>query len=157
LSPTTSVCFTIYFISISHIQIAVSIASIGLISQVANDLWEVKDKTIKNLTKDDISIVDYKSKLVRQSQHLLYLASWSPLISCSFRSSCTRKSQVIQQDCGEREDMKVMSSRLPTCTPISFLLACLSLSPSSQAVAQYVRLLLGSYCHFVPLITITIS
>jgi len=42
-----------------------------LISQVAEDLWEVKDKTIKNLTKDDISIVDYKNKLVKQSQAAL--------------------------------------------------------------------------------------
>jgi len=40
---------------------------IGLISQVAEELWEVKDKTIKNLTKDDITIVDYKMNLVKQS------------------------------------------------------------------------------------------
>ncbi|KAG5635338.1 hypothetical protein H0H81_011670 [Sphagnurus paluster] len=38
-----------------------------LISQVAEELWEVADKTIKNLTKADISIVDYKRNLVRQS------------------------------------------------------------------------------------------
>jgi ATP-binding cassette subfamily F protein 2 len=42
-----------------------------LISQVAEDLWEVKDKTIKNLTKQDISIVDYKRTLVKQSQAAL--------------------------------------------------------------------------------------
>jgi ATP-binding cassette, subfamily F, member 2 len=40
---------------------------VGLISQVAEELWEVADKTIKNLTKQDISIVDYKKNLVRQS------------------------------------------------------------------------------------------
>jgi len=38
-----------------------------LISQVGEERWEVADKTIKNLTKQDISIVDYKRNLVRQS------------------------------------------------------------------------------------------
>ncbi|KAF8166008.1 P-loop containing nucleoside triphosphate hydrolase protein [Crassisporium funariophilum] len=38
-----------------------------LISQVAEELWEVADKTIKNLTKRDITIVDYKKNLVKQS------------------------------------------------------------------------------------------
>ncbi|KAF8076986.1 P-loop containing nucleoside triphosphate hydrolase protein [Lyophyllum atratum] len=38
-----------------------------LISQVAEELWEVADKTIKNLTKRDISIIDYKKNLVKQS------------------------------------------------------------------------------------------
>ncbi|KAF8954998.1 P-loop containing nucleoside triphosphate hydrolase protein [Flammula alnicola] len=38
-----------------------------LISQVAEDLWEVGNKTITNLTKQDISIIDYKKNLVRQS------------------------------------------------------------------------------------------
>ncbi|KAF9463628.1 P-loop containing nucleoside triphosphate hydrolase protein [Collybia nuda] len=38
-----------------------------LISQVAEELWEVADKTIKNLTKKDITIVDYKKNLVKQS------------------------------------------------------------------------------------------
>ncbi|KAF9039656.1 ATP-binding cassette transporter [Hymenopellis radicata] len=38
-----------------------------LISQVAEELWEVANKTIRNLTKEDISIVDYKKNLVKQS------------------------------------------------------------------------------------------
>ncbi|KAF8329913.1 P-loop containing nucleoside triphosphate hydrolase protein [Amanita rubescens] len=38
-----------------------------LISQVAEELWEVADKTIKNLTKVDISIIDYKKNLIKQS------------------------------------------------------------------------------------------
>ena len=42
---------------------------IGLISQVAEELLEVPNKTIKNLTKHDISIVDYKKNLVRESKH----------------------------------------------------------------------------------------
>ena len=43
----------------------------GLISQVAEELWEVKDKTINNLTQEDITIVDYKKNLVKQSEWLL--------------------------------------------------------------------------------------
>ncbi|ORX34490.1 ATP-binding cassette transporter [Kockovaella imperatae] len=39
-----------------------------LISQVADDLWEVKDKTVTNLTKEDITIVDYKKSLAKRSQ-----------------------------------------------------------------------------------------
>lgn len=39
-----------------------------LISQVAQDLWEVKDNTITNLTKMDMSIVDYKRGLAKRSQ-----------------------------------------------------------------------------------------
>ncbi|KAF4619511.1 hypothetical protein D9613_004634 [Agrocybe pediades] len=39
-----------------------------LISQVAEELWEVANKTIINLTKKDISIVDYKKNLIRESQ-----------------------------------------------------------------------------------------
>lgn len=38
-----------------------------LISQVAEELWEVKKKKIRNLTKEDISIVDYKNILVKES------------------------------------------------------------------------------------------
>ncbi|KAJ2925818.1 hypothetical protein H1R20_g11281, partial [Candolleomyces eurysporus] len=38
-----------------------------LISQVAEELWEVADKTIKNLTKAEISIIDYKKNLIKQS------------------------------------------------------------------------------------------
>lgn len=44
----------------------------GLISQVAEDLWEVKDKTIKNLSKQDISIIDYKRGLVKQSIYIFF-------------------------------------------------------------------------------------
>jgi len=50
----------------------------GLISQVAEELWEVADKTIKNLTKQDISIVDYKKNLVKQSAYFFF---FSPFIT----------------------------------------------------------------------------
>ncbi|KAI6013654.1 P-loop containing nucleoside triphosphate hydrolase protein [Pisolithus microcarpus] len=42
-----------------------------LISQVAEDLWEVKDRTIKDLTRENITIVDYKKNLIKQSQAAL--------------------------------------------------------------------------------------
>ena len=42
-----------------------------LISQVAEELWEVKDHTIRNLTHEGISIVDYKRALVNQSMAAL--------------------------------------------------------------------------------------
>ncbi|KZT60813.1 P-loop containing nucleoside triphosphate hydrolase protein, partial [Calocera cornea HHB12733] len=38
-----------------------------LIEQVAEELWEVADKTIKNLTKMDINIRDYKQGLISKS------------------------------------------------------------------------------------------
>ena len=47
----------------------------GLISQVAEELWEVKDRKIKNLTKEDITIVDYKKLLVKNS-------AWPPPLCC---------------------------------------------------------------------------
>jgi len=65
LYPTTSVRLLLFIESDP-----VFIRSPGLISQVAEELWEVADKTIKNLTKQDISIVDYKKNLVRQSTYL---------------------------------------------------------------------------------------
>lgn len=40
----------------------------GLISQVAEELWEVKDKQLQNLTKQDLTIVDYKNGLAKRSQ-----------------------------------------------------------------------------------------
>jgi hypothetical protein len=41
--------------------------SSGLIGQVAEDLWEVENKTIRNLTKDGIDIKEYKAGLVKKS------------------------------------------------------------------------------------------
>lgn len=46
---------------------SVADACAGLISQVAEELWEVKDRKIINLTKAGISIVDYKKLLVKNS------------------------------------------------------------------------------------------
>jgi len=42
-----------------------------LISQVAEELWEVKNRKIINLTKEGISIVDYKKLLVKNSMAAL--------------------------------------------------------------------------------------
>lgn len=51
------------------VEIADLSTSSGLISQVAEELWEVKDRKIRNLTKEDISIVDYKKTLMKHSTH----------------------------------------------------------------------------------------
>lgn len=47
-----------------------SLMNAGLISQVAEDLWEVKDKKVINLTKQDVSIVDYKKQLAKRSEYV---------------------------------------------------------------------------------------
>jgi ATP-binding cassette subfamily F protein 2 len=56
-----------------------------LISQVAEELWEVADKTIRNLTKEDISIVDYKKNLVKHSAFLFFYSSDRVLIIVQVR------------------------------------------------------------------------
>ena len=62
-SPTTSVSR-----ACPYPVVACSYFS-GLISQVAEELWEVKDRKIRNLTKEDISIVDYKKLLMKDSEY----------------------------------------------------------------------------------------
>lgn len=42
-----------------------------LISQVAQELWEVKNKKIVNLTKEDIGIADYKKILMKNSSEAI--------------------------------------------------------------------------------------
>lgn len=54
--------------------------SVGLISQVAEELWEVADKTIKNLTTQDISIVDYKKNLVRPRLGRVRISFFFPIL-----------------------------------------------------------------------------
>jgi hypothetical protein len=44
--------------------------SSGLIGQVAEDLWEVENKTIRNLTREGIDIKEYKAGLVKKSEYL---------------------------------------------------------------------------------------
>lgn len=57
-----------------------------LISQVAEDLWEVKDRKIRNLSKEDISIVDYKRGLMKQSASYIFSGILT-LADMHFRSS----------------------------------------------------------------------
>ena len=68
-SRTTSVRYT------SRVVARMLTVLAGLISQVAEELWEVKDRKIKNLTKEDITIVDYKNLLVKNSASLSSLSS----------------------------------------------------------------------------------
>jgi ATP-binding cassette subfamily F protein 2 len=48
------------------------LGTLGLISQVARELWEVKDKKIRNLTKEDIDIKSYKAMLVKDSEYIYW-------------------------------------------------------------------------------------
>ncbi|CDZ98834.1 p-loop containing nucleoside triphosphate hydrolase protein [Phaffia rhodozyma] len=56
--------------AIKHFSGGVVIVShdFRLISQVAEEIWEVKDKDIINLTKQGMTIVDYKNMLAKRSQ-----------------------------------------------------------------------------------------
>ena len=62
-----SVSFSLFSLS-SRVIIWFSGTYTGLISQVAEELWEVADKTIHNLTKQEIDIVGYKRNLIKQSK-----------------------------------------------------------------------------------------
>lgn len=59
--------FRTCYVSIVQTLISDPFPQSGLISQVAEELWEVKGRKIKNLTKEDITIVDYKKMLVKNS------------------------------------------------------------------------------------------
>jgi ATP-binding cassette subfamily F protein 2 len=48
-----------------------------LISQVADELWEVANKTIVNLTKKELGIMDYKRGLMKASQAAIEKAKLS--------------------------------------------------------------------------------
>jgi len=56
------------------------ITFVGLIGQVAEELWEVADKTIHNLTKQEIDIVGYKRNLIKQSKSKWYILISAHLI-----------------------------------------------------------------------------
>ena len=79
----------------------------GLISQVAEELWEVKGRKIKNLTRDDITIVDYKKMLVKNSECLPPLYDGNAVIDVGvrYRSSGTGEGEAVQQDCEPHKDL----------------------------------------------------
>ena len=88
--------------------------SSGLISQVANELWEVKNRRIRNLSREDISIVDYKRMLVQNSASPgLYGVTYQLTDKRRFRR--TGESQAIQQDRCQGQD--VNARQLRVCTP----------------------------------------
>lgn len=80
-------------------------ARIGLISQVAEELWEVKGRKIKNLTKEDITIVDYKKMLVKNSTCRDLTTRCLDAHDYASRSSGARESQAVQQDGKEEQDV----------------------------------------------------
>jgi len=64
-SHMTSVCPVHIAFMVTWLKESKSL--VGLIGQVAEELWEVANKKIRNLTKEEISIQDYKKNLVKQS------------------------------------------------------------------------------------------
>lgn len=96
-----------------------------LISQVAEELWEVADKTIRNLTKEDISIVDYKRNLVKHSTVFTPPSFYRVLIVMQARLNWKRPSS------SARLPLKARRSECPS--PISCVhpsvCACRTLRP----------------------------
>ena len=62
LCPMTSVCQLPFRCLVSEQ------CTTGFIGQVAEELWEVANKTIRNLTKDEV-IHDYKGNLIKRSEY----------------------------------------------------------------------------------------
>ena len=73
----------------------------SFISQVANELWEVKGKRIQNLTKEDIVIKTYKSILLKPSAlDILFFFCPDMILTsdCIFWFQGYRKGQMDQQN-----------------------------------------------------------
>lgn len=84
-------------VSISDISwCSVAHSRAGLISQVAEELWEVKDRKIKNLTKEDITIVEYKKMLVKNSRSRT--PSCVRLADDGARYRCAGEGEAVQQE-----------------------------------------------------------
>lgn len=97
--------------------------SVGLISQVANELWEVKNRKIRNLTREDITIVDYKKMLVRNSMSAR-TGLTHPLIY-DHRFCRIGESQAVQQNRHQGQDMNTQDNSAlahPACRAPSRLL-----------------------------------
>lgn len=92
----------------------------GLISQVAEEIWEVKNRKIQNLTKEGLTIVDYKKNLVKASTYQPKSASGEPLPlslrpSHAFDRLClSGKGEAVQQDNQEVERFVARSPPPPS-------------------------------------------
>jgi energy-coupling factor transporter ATP-binding protein EcfA2 len=93
-----------------------------LISQVAEELWEVANKKIRNLTKEDISIVDYKKGLMKTSKSAL-VVRFTRRAHARPRSGCDREGEAYQQDDFQDEDMSARRRMLWTT---AFMPCCMS-------------------------------
>lgn len=97
-------------------------ASAGLISQVANELWEVKNRTIRNLTREDISIVDYKKMLVKNSALSLCVRVLIARLIGLHRFRRSGEGQAVQQIRDQGQDMNDHGNHgvvhLGYCTPL---------------------------------------
>jgi len=97
----------------------------GLISQVANELWEVKGRKILNLTREDITIVDYKKMLIKNS---MSPASRGLIYQLTDKRRFRRagESQAVQQNRCQRQDVNVRDNpiavHLARCTVVTSLI-----------------------------------
>ena len=141
LSRTISVCPRLsLFLSTSN--------NTGLISQVAEDLWEVKENKVINLTKQDISIVDYKRMLAKRSTYPspLLLSTW--MMTDNYRSSTDRKGKTYLQK--RRQGCRLDN---PSCLPqnwvaggLCFVFSLLWSSYVLHGGVDYLLLVSNSIC-----------
>ena len=69
------------------------------------------DKTIKNLTKREISIIDYKKNLIKQSALFLERVDYAPEdLRARCRLFCDREGEIVLQDSAERQDIDYKSA-----------------------------------------------
>ena len=95
-----------------------------MISQVANELWEVKGRKILNLTREDITIVDYKKMLIKNS-----MSPASRGLTCQLtdkrRFRRAGESQAVQQNRRQGQDINIRDNpvavHLAFCTPLCLL------------------------------------
>ena len=97
--------FCCFFVRVCRIQQPFP----GLISQVANELWEVKNCKICNLTREDISIVDYKKMLVQKST-LVGSSVLAHKLMDKHRFYRVGEGQIIQQNCCQGGDINVRNN-----------------------------------------------
>lgn len=120
-SPTTSVSVAWIACSIS----CLTLARAGLISQVAEELWEVKNRKIENLTKKDITIVDYKNMLVKNSTSPTFLyVRRHDVDHCRRRSSSAREGEAVQQVRRQRKGVNAPARRPAPALPFVYTCAC---------------------------------
>jgi energy-coupling factor transporter ATP-binding protein EcfA2 len=108
-----------------------------LISQVAEELWEVAGKKIRNLSREEISIVDYKKGLMKQSMSDFALYDFH-VAHAMFRSGSDREGEAYQQDDGQDEDMSSRRILLTFVWEITSVVYCTRSAVTLAAIRLHV-------------------